>query len=224
MRAEYRENGSIEVSGATRKEDFNRIWAGIGWPDQDTGYICVVGERVDAKYHCLWETRGGLWELGEAALEAKDRFLVELIWVDARDDLATSYLRTMDGLCFYEEAGHMPRSLQAAANPSPSDRSLFRGRDTTATVVPVPDKILSNYRSALEKARGLIMASQLFIHEANCPLLAYTLRQPLDELLKSPVMKALVWVLTALEEVTGNGLLEPINPDPWYANIPREED
>ncbi|MBI4963363.1 MAG: hypothetical protein HY913_08800 [Desulfomonile tiedjei] len=223
MRAEYRENGTIEVSGTSRKEGFNRIWAGIGWPDQDTGYICIVGERLEGRYHCLWEKRGGLWELGDAALEARDRFLVDVIWVDARDDLATAYLRTLDGLCFYENPFENSSSFQPSSNPSSSDRSLFRGRDTTATVMAVPDKTLSNYRSALEKTRGLILAGRLLIHEANCPILGYTLRQPLDELLKSPVMKALVWVLTALEDAKGNGLLEPIDSDPWYANIPRSD-
>lgn len=223
MRAKYRENGVIEVSGTTRNEDFNRIWAGIGWPDRDAGYICIVGERTDGRYHSLWEKRGGLWELGESALEAKDRFLVDLIWVDTRDDLATSYLRTLDGLCFYENLADKPPAVPAS-DASPLERSQFRDRDTTATIAPVPEKVLTNYRSALEKARGVIVSGQLLIHEANCPLLGYTLRQPLDELLKSPVMKALVWVLTALEGAKGNGQLDPLLQDPWYANIPRPED
>jgi hypothetical protein len=222
MLAQYRENGSIEVSGTTRKEDFNKIWAGIGWPDQDTGYICVVGERTDGNYHCLWEKRGGLWELGAAALEAKDRFLVDLIWVDARDDLATSYLRTLEGLCFYE-----PAADKGSARPAsniPSAPSPFRALDSTATIAAVPEKVVANYRSALEKTRGVILAGRLLIHETNCPLLVYTLRQPLEELLKSPVMKALVWVLTSLEEAKGNGLLEPPPQEPWYTNIPRSDD
>jgi len=222
MRAQYRENGVIEVSGTSRKEDFNRIWAGIGWPDRDTGYICVVGERADSRRHCLWEKRGGLWELGEAALEAKDRLLVELIWVDARDDLATSYLRTLDGLCFYENPADKPSS-QPVSTASPSDTSRSKSGGATAIVAPVPEKVVTNYRSALEKTRGMILEGRLLIHEGNCPLLGYTLRQPLDELLKSPVMKALVWVLTALEDAKGNGLLEAPSQDPWYANILRDD-
>ena len=49
------------------------------------------------------EKKGGLWELGAAAVEAKDRLLVDCVWVDARDAIATSYLRTLPGLCFPEE-------------------------------------------------------------------------------------------------------------------------
>jgi hypothetical protein len=49
----------------------------------------------------------------------------------------------------------------------------------------------------------------------------YTLRQPLEDLLASPVMKGLVWVLSALEDTRGNGALNGMEPAPWYANIPR---
>jgi hypothetical protein len=218
MKAEYRENGTIAVSGAARKQTFNRVWAGIGWPEQDAGYLCVIGDRPDDKYHALWERRGGLWELGDAALEAKDRLLAECIWVDARDDLATSYLRTREGLCFYENAEIPLRP----AEPSFAVHGASPGEvKPTATVVPVPEKVLSNYRSALEKTRGLIMAGRLIVHERNCPRLVYTLRQPLEDLLASPVMKGLVWVLSALEDTRGNGALNGMEPDPWYANIPR---
>jgi hypothetical protein len=88
--------------------------------------------------------------------------------------------------------------------------------------VPVPEKILTNYRSALEKTRGLIMAGRLIVHERNCPRLVYTLRQPLEDLLASPVMKGLVWVLSALEDTKGNGGLNGMEPQPWYANAPRD--
>jgi len=221
MRAEYRENGSVEVSGAARQELFNRVWAGIGWPERDAGYLCVVGERPDGNYHALWEKRGGLWELGDAALEVKDKLLVECIWVDARDGLATSYLRTLEGLCFHDE-GTGPLSPAEIGRPS-AYHSVSATSDLkpTATVAPVPEKILANYRSALEKTRGLIMAGRLMVHEPNCPMLVYTLRQPLDDLLVSPVMKGLVWVLTALEDTKGNGSFNRVDPDPWYANAPR---
>lgn len=220
MRAEYRENGTVEVSGTARRETFNRVWAGIGWPDHAAGYLCVIGERPDGTYHALWEKRGGLWELGDAALEATDKLLVECIWVDARDDLATSYLRTLEGLCFHDDPRNnwpLPKPGQPIASRPvpPSDLK------PTATVVPVPEKILTNYRSALEKTRGLIIAGRLIVHEPNCPRLVYTLRQPLEDLLTSPVMKGLVWVLTALEDIRGNGTLNGVDPEPWYANAPR---
>lgn len=221
MNGAYLEDGLIAVSGARRVETFTRIWAGIGWPDRDSGAICAVGERPDGRYHALWEQTGGLWELGEAAVTIKDRLLVESIWVDSRDSLATSYLRTVNGLCFHESSypdqganlGTLFRSLKDRC----SEQEL-----PTAAVMPVPDRVTDNFRSALEKTRGTIMQGKLLIHETNCPKLLYIIRQPLEDLLQSPVMRALVWVITALDAAQGCDAAEETTTGPWYGNFSRE--
>ncbi|MBI5249391.1 MAG: hypothetical protein HY912_07845 [Desulfomonile tiedjei] len=220
MRAEYLGDGAIAVSGTMHVEKFNKIWGGIGWPETKSGYFCVIGEKTDGRYHALWEKQGGLSELGDEAVQAKDRFLIEQIWVDGRDSIATSYIRTLDGLCFYDEservASHRPVTVTA------SGWTQFKNQTMTAVVSPVPDRVVNHYRSALEKIRGLIMQGMLLIHERNCPIMMYTIRQPLDDLLKSAVMKALVWVLTALEGSKANLGQPPEIPEPWYKNLPRD--
>ncbi|HMK34571.1 MAG TPA: hypothetical protein VK463_05865 [Desulfomonilaceae bacterium] len=222
MQARYADDSTIAVSGARRTEQFNRIWAGIGWPDREPGYLCVVGERTDGLLHALWEKHGGLWELGEGIIEAKDRFLIECIWVDTSDEVATSYLRTREGLCFYDD----PASEPSASGISwPASRwPHFRDRDVTATIAAVPVRIVKNYRSALEETRGVLMTGRLMVHESNCPKLVYTLRQPVRELLGSSVMKALVWVISALEAAKGVGQLDFKLSDPWYTNFSRDLD
>ena len=199
MHAQHLQDGIIAVTGTVREERFTRIWAGIGWPDRDAGYLCVVGEREDGRYHVLSEFLGGLSELGRAAIEAKDRLLVENVWVDGRDAVATSYLRTLDGLCAppVVKADSFPNSPFAKAdnlpdcpfakrdnllNPAfakahnlnppfakannlfpPFDKGGYGGilhDQHTAIVVAVPDRIIGNFRSALEKTRGVIMAGQ----------------------------------------------------------------
>jgi hypothetical protein len=220
MQAEYLGDGTIAVSGAKRVEKFQRIWAGIGWPESKSGHFCVIGERTDGRYHALWEKQGGLWELGDEAVQVKDRFLIEQIWVDARDTVATAYVRTLDGLCFYGEPSQT--AAEAPAILTPSGWTQFKNQTMTAVVCPVPERVLNHYRSALEKIRGLIMRGTLLIHEKNCPILMYTIRQPLDDLVKSAVTKALVWVLTALEESKGSNGQQPETPEPWYTNLPRE--
>ncbi|MFZ5867830.1 MAG: hypothetical protein ACOYXY_18240 [Thermodesulfobacteriota bacterium] len=220
MQARYLDNGSIEVSGAIEVVTFNRIWVGIGWPEKDPGCLCVVGERTDNRYHAIWEKRGGLVELADAAIEAKDRFLIDRILVDPADELSTAYLRNKPGLCFPEtedEDGTIlrPGDTRPKVTVSHNSRSL-------CVVAPVLSRVLENYRSALEKTRAVIMQGRLLIHETNCPGILYTLRQPLEDLLKSPTMKALVWVVTALESDQGNGDLEEANQEPWYMNVPRE--
>jgi hypothetical protein len=217
MRAKYLEDGTIGVTGTKGKERFNRVWAGIGWPENEAGYLCVLGERADGRYHALWEKSGGLWELGAATVEAKDRFLIDCIWVDTRDGVATSYLRTLPGLCFHEEP---PKERFTRPTGVDSRAKAWRSiaDRTTATVRPASDRTTSNYRSALENARGVIMAGNLLIHEANCPKLLYALRQPLEDLLRSPVVKGLVWVLAALEHAKRSADVEVSTPDPWYSN------
>lgn len=218
MRAEHLGDGTIAVSGTFRIERFARIWAGIGWPELKAGYLCVLGERGDGRYHALWEKRGGLWELGDEILQAKDRFLIECIWIDARDSVAASYVRTLEGLCFYENAGDHSDDCIVS---TPELWTEFKNRTMTAVVSPVPARTLNHYRSALEKVRGLILKGQLIVHEKNCPVLVYSLRQPLDELLTSPVMRALVWVLTALEESKGTQQQQE-DGEPWYGNLRRQ--
>ncbi len=222
MRAEYCEDGAIVISGAMRQERFRKIVAGIGWPDTEPGHLCVVADRPDGRYHALWEHSGGLTELGDAAIESKDRFLAERIYVDSGDEVATSYLRTLDGLCFYADRD---REVAAKADDPKAARPWwphFRDWATTSAVVPVPNRIVTNYRSALEKTRGVIISGKLLIHESQCRKLVYTLRQPLDQLLKSPVIKALVWAVATLEEAAGNGIHADTQCAPWYVNRGRD--
>lgn len=219
MKADLLEDGTIAVSGTIRSERFGKIWAGIGWPDLEPGYLCVVGERVDGRYNALWEKRGGLYEIGRAAVEAKERYLIDRIVVDARDELATSYLRTLPGLCFNKEdreATGRDRAFLSTAG------GVIRDQGILVTVVGASERVLTNYRSALDTTRGIIVACRLLVHEPNCPGLLYALRQPLEDLLRSPVMKGIVWLVTALEHARGHETLDEGQCDPWYTNIFRD--
>jgi hypothetical protein len=218
MRSTYLPDGTIEISGSTSTVQFNRIWAGIGWPERDPGYLCVVGERRDGRYHALSETRGGLWELASAAVDARKSFCIERIMVDSTDELSTSYLRNYGGLCSYEEELQRASYLFLGATTHPQ---IKQDGPPLPTVSPVQERIITNYRAALEQTRGVIMNGKLLVHEANCPVLVYTLRQPLDEILPAPVMKALVWVINAFEQSQGGGPPDRTDFDTWYSNIER---
>jgi len=217
MRAEHLEDGTIAVSGKAATIVFNRICAGVGWPDLDAGYICVVGERIDGMYHCLWEKQGGLWEIGGAAREAKDRFLMECVWVDGRDPVSTTYLRTLEGLCFHEDTERR-NNPDGDSTLNTLVRLYVPAIEHTTCIVSVQDAIASNYRSALEKTREVIITGRLAVHESNCPKLIYLLRQPVEAMLKSPVMKGLVWVVTGLETTKGQGIQGVDRRIPWYGN------
>jgi hypothetical protein len=220
MRSYFLEDGSIAVTGNESTVLFNRMAAGVGWPDLDAGYLCVVGERQDGLYHCLWERQGGLWELGGAAREAKEKFLVDCVWVDGRDVVSTSYLRTLKGLCFSENTEE-PIPMGMNDRNTPRVR-LHRGTDEhNASIALIQEAVALNYRSSLERTREVIMTGRIVIHEGNCPKLTYMLRQPLNTMMKSPVMKGLVWVVTALEKSRDNGIQGLKQRTAWYANPPR---
>lgn len=220
MRAQRLEDGSIGVTGRERAIVFERMEAGVGWPDLEPGYVLVVGERLDGLYHCLWERQGGLWELGSAAREARENFLVDRVWVDGSDSVSTSYLRTLNGLCFQEKSAQtvgqriIGRTGFTARLPPTTEEHPI-------SVALIQEAVAVNFRSSLERTREVVMTGRIMIHEGNCPRLTYMLRQPLEAMLKSPVIKGLVWVVSALE-LTGNSSAEPAAPRaPWYANPPR---
>jgi hypothetical protein len=88
-------------------------------------------------------------------------------------------------------------------------------------VAAVPERVSNNYRSSLDLTRDLLNEGKLLVHAQNCPILLYTIRQPLEDIINSPVSKALVWVLTALENSTGSD--EPLSEADgmWYATLTR---
>jgi hypothetical protein len=218
MRSQYLAEGTIEVSGSSGAARFHRIWAGIGRPETDQGHLLVVGDRTDGRYHALSETRGGLWELASAAVEAQKAFFIERIMVDATDELCASYLRNYEGLCLEsdspDQASYLPIGSMSGA--------VKTRRSRPAPIISsVHERFVLHYRAALEQTRGVVMSGRLLVHEANCPILAYTLRQPLKDILPSSAMKALVWTITALEQSRDDDGSYPVDRESWYANVGR---
>jgi len=216
LQARFLPDGGVVVSGPANTARFTRVWAGIGWPDREPGYLCVIGHRTDGLFHALWEKVGGLWELGDAAVEAKQRLLVECLCVDARDRLAAAYLRTV------VDSGHAEgvpaeafSGLAERVSPQPAP-CVGEG-----AVLPVPERIVENYRSALERVRTIVMRGDLLVRDTPCPKLLYALHQPVEELLQSPVMRALVWVLTMLEEAAAGDGIPRVEGPAWYGNLVR---
>lgn len=216
VKAHYEHDGAIGVSGNQRIELFTRIWAGIGWPGTEPGYLVILGERLDDRYHAIWESQGGLRELGEATIEAKNRFLVENFLVDASDELATAHLRSLDGLSV------APIEHQGPGSSEPFVSEPRETRDLGPTISAVNERLAQYFSSALEHTRGIILDGRLLIHEPNCPILTYTLRQTRDDVVNSPVMRALVWALISMEQTRAEPASCPSSDQAsWYTNLPR---
>ena len=200
-------DGTISVSGASRTEKFGRIWAGVGLPEQDDGYLCVVGERLDGRYHCLWEKSGSLADLGRALIYASKTLLVEQVFMDCSDRLALAMIRSFG----ISEQGRNPSRIPRVGKP-PSELFIVRCAQ---------ERLVLNFRTALDKTRGLLDGGRILIHESNCPKLMHCLGLRIEDLMRSSVIKALVWVVNALEHAGSADKAPEIHVDPWYENVSR---
>lgn len=218
MKARRLYDGSIALSGEHVTLAFSRIWAGVGWPDNEQGALCVVGESLERVYHAVGEWRGSLFELGDAAAAARRDYLVDYFWVDASDHVAVEYFRRLDSMC-----GHVPRLRpdRRGSAAGPSLKSSTPPAEDCPAIVGVRAGYREHFRAALETVRVIAAARRLVVHEDLCPGLAFGLRRDLDYMLKSPVTKALVWVLTAMESASDHGTEDVVQHDPWYLNLPR---
>jgi hypothetical protein len=193
-------DGLFAVRGEKETILFQEMIGGIGLPDREQGYFCVVGRRADGKYHCLWESQGGLWELSDAVVQAQEVFPIHEVWMDNSDEFAVSFLRGL-----HRNAGDGGSRLNVDSRP---------------VIRRVSARTESNFRSALEKTRGIILEGRLFIHEKNCPVMMYSVNRPLADLLNSAAIKALVWTVCVFESF---GIDEiPDVDDRWYGNICRK--
>jgi hypothetical protein len=195
MRA-LRGEDEIVLHGRSGEVRFSRLWAGVGRPETAPAFVCVVGERLDSKYHCVWEKQGALWEVADALVWARRHLMIDVAWMDGRDASAVNYLRSFDDLC---------EPLPRCSEP--------------LIIAPLPEEYAANFRTTLEKVRAVIDSGRLFVHDSNCPKITYALRQPVEELVTSPVIKALAWVVCGLEMNSGD-CSQP-EPAPWYGNPER---
>jgi hypothetical protein len=207
MRGRLEPDGTIIVRGSSSERKFSVICGGVGWPEGDPGYFLVVGLREDGRYHCLWEKQGRLWELGEAIREGQSAFLLDCVWADAADKLGMAYLRNLNTVTIERDgAGPELKSVLEKVEP--------------AVVVAVRENVTAHFGCALEKIREIMMRGGLLVHEANCPNLIHSLRRPWRDLLQSPVIRALVYVISGLESGKGASNAGRFT-EPWYGNISR---
>ncbi len=218
MQARLLWDDSIAVTGEESTLVFNRVWAGVGWPEADQGAVCVVAESTERVYHALMEWRGSLYELGSAALTARTDLLVDSFLIDDSDEVSTAYFRGLE-FC--------PGSLQTSGKRRTNHEQLFMASSRKSSQADYPAIIgirpcfRDNFRASLETLRGIAASERLNVHQKHCPSLAFALKRDLDFLLRSPVVKALVWALTAMESTRDKAVIEVWPEDGWYHNLSR---
>ncbi|MGC8908875.1 MAG: hypothetical protein ACP5M0_15750 [Desulfomonilaceae bacterium] len=218
LKAQRLYDGAIAVAGRSATLLFSRIWAGVGWPESEQGALCVLGESFEGVYHGLAESRGSLFELGSAAETARRELLVECFWVDASDDVSVTYFRRLD--FSGRKAPAKPR-LGGGRSPLHVRAPGYADAEDRPAIVSVRDAYREHFRAALETLAGVAAAGRLVIPQDLCPSAAFALKRDLAYLLQSPVIKALVWVLTAMESTRDQAPRDAGPDDGWYRNFRR---
>ena len=210
-------DGLLEINTPGRPPlVLDRIFASLAWPQQQAGHFIAIGVKQDGRFRVLSETSGGLLELGEAALRAKSDYMMDSIMVDERDTVSTTGLRNLEGLCFVTPPDtHRRRVVDRRRR-----RVDFEDLRDSVAVIPAGREITGNYRGALERTRVLIMTHRIIVDENDTPTLAHDLTQPMNFVLESAPVRALVLATGSIQ--TGVSMEFPVDfSRTWYKNMPR---
>lgn len=186
------------------KEKFKRFDMGIGWldPKGDDNFarhwLVVVGQQENNEYVVAHEASGTLVDVASAAVDAKDRFLVERCWLDATVVSSSALLQSWDGLTEYKYNGYDQRKKKQYLH-KPEHWSNFRNRDTTLTLFPVPALYRADFQSCVDLFVSLLKDKRLSLRKA-CPMAWKIQGESLETLLTHPIMKAIAWPLKMMEE------------------------
>lgn len=209
-------DGLIQIKTSCKTMAFARIFGSLAWPQHASGHFVVIGEKRDGCFRVLAETSGGLLELGKAALRAKSVYMTDSIIVDDSDTVSTTSLRNLEGLTFTPRPIDNKRLVVDRRKRRPDLDEL---RDGVA-VIPVAREITGNYRGALERTRVLIMTRRIIIDENDTPSLAHDLTQPMNFVLESAPVRALVLASGSMENyacMEYSGRMTKM----WYKNMAR---
>lgn len=216
MKAHLLYDGSIAMTGKQSTLIFTRVCAGVGWPESEQGALCVLAESMDGVYHAMAEWRGSLYELGTAAVNACKDLLVDIFWIDASDEVSTLYFRHLDfSLGKIHHAKSPRRSTRLHHAESTKTINAVEG----PSIVGVKASFRENFRASLETVRGIAASQRLAVHRECCPTLYSAMNRDLDYLLTSPVVRALVWAITAMEATREQAGVNTGSDNVWYHNL-----
>lgn len=183
--------------------NFKQFDIGIGWLDPKghdhfmEHWISVVGQHEDGWYLQAAEASGSLPEIAAAAVDFKDRFFAERIWLDDTALSSASFLQEWDGLTEYKEDGKDRRGKVKYLH-KPDHWPHYRNRETLAMLHGVPDLFKSDFQGCIDIVGQLVKDKTLKIRK-TCPRSVWVCGASLEEMLSHPLMKALAWPITIME-------------------------
>lgn len=224
MKAEIVRDGLL-VDGVT----FHRFDIGIRWLNPRghdhfaQHWLAVVGQTLEFEYWIYFEASGALSEIAESAVDAKDRFLVERVWIDPTQLSSAAYMQEWDGLTQYKVTDKKDLLGKPKYLNPPERWPHFRGRDEDrfcAMLCAVPEIIRNDPQAGIDLVVHLINEGRLVIRKW-CPQSVWVTGAQLPEMLEHPLMSAIAWPLMMLENEKA---LQGKNQDahsPRYGNLKR---
>lgn len=197
----------------------------FGWPSllkqehYSKHWLLIVGRREDGVLAYFMEVSGDLNKVGMAAIDWKDRLLISRFHATAENLHSLAMLRNpeyFDGLCEYGSDGEedgIPLWWHEQ-----SHWKYFRDRDTYAPIVTVDSETQANIVPGQQLIRRLAEDGLAKIRP-ECLVFGSVIKQrpPLEDLVTHPLIRAAVWVTTAMERDIRT-VEDDDEDEPWYSN------
>jgi len=183
--------------------EFIRFDMGIGWLDPKGDdrfakhWLAVVGQHKDGYYLVAGEAYGSLADIAEAAVNFKDRFLVERTWLDSTAQASASYLEEWDGLTQYKPNGEDLRGKVKYLH-KPDHWPHYRNRETVTTLHKTPAVFSNDLQGCVDLVRKLQKDKLLKLRKV-CPEAVWVVGSSLEEMLRHPLMKAFALPIAIME-------------------------
>jgi len=209
---------------------FRNFWGMLGWPDlakqgpYAQTWFALVGEQEDGQYAVMVEYGGDLGDVAKFAIDQKDIFLLNTIYVDDEDKASLEFLRDpdhCDGLTFYAQEDFNEETGLPEYRHSGSHWQYFRDDypyQVTVSLVPVQATIRLNLQSGYQRLVAMFKKDQLSI-DPLCQTTRAIIQSnsPLRDIIEHPLTKALVGGICMIE-------LHKPGPEiktepPWYGNL-----
>ena len=174
-------------------------WVDLQAKDKDASFpwFVAAGLSDEDNIYMLEAYKAPLYELARKAVDSKDRLLIRKIYADASETDMMLFLRhKCDGLSNYASFGRDPLGYEQYVNKE-EEWPNFRSRTTVASLSPVIQKDLSNFRAGYERLVDEI-AKQTTIIDGGAMVLNNVLSPPLQEVFNHPALRAMIWVHNGL--------------------------
>ncbi len=211
---------------------FKRFIGAAGWACEDRthnfarNWLCCFGEQENNVLRLFVERSGSLAALCRHAVDVKDTLLCHTFWVNASEpnNMKVRELRSHEGLTFYTKKKDV---LDRIKYPTPTTTwPHFRSERPLASVVPVPDNILSDMKAGFAKIEEMVRRQEL-VARSGCTEFAEILKQwsnnlrPQDEVAKHPLFNASVFAVSMLLRTRPTEGQKKKKPEDLYPNRKR---